>query len=104
MKELVQALIALPTARWRVLTSKVQWLYRRNDPGDLLPPELRPFMEFLPTRNRWDELRKQVNSRRRAAVDEARRTASAQAGLNRRVYIRGYMRARREQIKLRALM
>jgi hypothetical protein len=96
--ELIKAMTDAPATVWGRLTKKVAWAYRR---GEVSPPvfALYTSADTLPEREVWDDIRKQINNARRVKRYHARKVSAERAAVERRDYMRSYMRRYRSTSK-----
>lgn len=92
---IVETLAHLPLQRWRQVTTRMGWLFRRDATSGVPPVELLDHWSYMPTRSAWDAVRKRVNTHRRHLLLEKKVVALAEKRVSRKDYMRVYMRTRR---------
>lgn len=96
----IAEMTTVETKQWQSVVQKMKWAYKRKAKEP--PRDLLGWFKFLPEREEWDEVRKEITRRRRRAVERKKYpTKSVRDALEaqRRHYMREYMRKYRQNAK-----
>lgn len=102
INQLADKLSLLPPDKWRTLSCKMAWVYRRPTPAEQLaelPREITRHHEGMLTQAEWNAVKRKVLADRRYEKAEAERQRLKVKAVQRQAYMRKYMKSYRRHKK-----
>lgn len=92
----IEEMTVTDTTRWKGIIMQMVWAYRLHT--DEPPAGVRGWVKWMPEKEEWDAVRKEVTRRRKRAVERRKYPTKAErdaTAAKKRHYMKEYMRAYR---------